>query len=181
MCSWGSCICAIMHVFPCGHCVATVWPLCGHCVATVGPLGICGFSAHCAFGLAARHDPTDRGDRTSRRDVLHLLRFGRCPASLVLALAGASGGEGKSLFLKPLVGTFGAGSAFESPEKGCFPPFSSARVKNLLLRHWRFQAEVLPWSAQCLLYGGSNVPVNRPQNVLGQLGHANTRAHRRYL
>ena len=36
---------------------------------------------------------------------------------------------------------------------------------------WRFNQVVLPYSTQCLLYDGSPVPIARPQNVQGQVGH----------
>ena len=36
---------------------------------------------------------------------------------------------------------------------------------------YRFGQDVLPYSTQCLLFDGSNVPVKRPQNVKGQEGH----------
>ena len=104
-------------------------------------------------------------------DVLHLLRVGRSPECPVLVLAGASGGEGKSFFLKPLLTMFGVAQVFESPVKGSFPLLGLLDSKLCFFDDWRFQTDVLPWSVQCLLYDGSNVPVNRPQNVQGQSGH----------
>ena len=105
------------------------------------------------------------------KDVFHLLQNGRAPTSPVLVLAGAAGGEGKSLFLKPLLSIYGQDNVFETPVAGSFPLLNVLNSKICFFDDWRFKCDVLPWNVQCLLYDGSNVPVNRPQNVQGQTGH----------
>lgn len=89
----------------------------------------------------------------------------------MLVLAGKSGGEGKSIFLKGLLSVFLPGQVFASPVAGSFPLMDLLPSKVCFFDEWRFDASVLPWAVQCLLYDGSNVPVNRPQNVPGQSGH----------
>ena len=63
------------------------------------------------------------------------------------------------------------GQVFETPVRGNFPCLGLLGSKVCFWDEWRFGTDVLPWSLQCLLYDGSNVPVNRPQNVAGQIGH----------
>ena len=104
------------------------------------------------------------------RDVLHLLNVSRSPDSLVLVLAGYSGGVWKSLVLTPLLTIYGDAQVFETPVSGSFPLLGILGSKVCFFDEWRFGVDVLPWSTQCLPYDGSNVPVNRPQNVPGQCG-----------
>ena len=105
------------------------------------------------------------------KDVLKLLTLGRSPDCPVLVLAGRSGGEGKSLFLKALLHVFLRGQVFAGPVAGSFPLLDLLSSKICFFDEWRFDTSVLPWPVQCLLYDGSDVVVNRPQNVAGQSGH----------
>ena len=102
--------------------------------------------------------------------VLEALKHGRSETTPVVVLAGAKGGEGKSMFFKGLAEVFGE-SAFHAPVKGSFPMVDIENAKMCFLDDWRFDEEVLPWSIQCLWYDGSPVPVARPQNVPGRAGH----------
>ena len=108
-------------------------------------------------------------------DVLQLLDNGRAPGTPVLVLAGKTGGEGKSLFLKALISVFGDAQVLDSPVPGNFPLLGLLDSKVCFFDEWRFDTSVLPWSLQCVLYDGSNVTVNRPQNVAGQVGHVKYR------
>lgn len=105
------------------------------------------------------------------KDILNLLERGRSPDTPVVVLAGALGGECKSMFLKPLKNVFAEGQVFNRPVKGNFPLLDLLDSKVCFFDEWRFDEDVLPWSLQQLLYDGSDVPVNRPQNVQGQTGH----------
>ena len=105
------------------------------------------------------------------KDVMLLLKNGRRPDSPVLVLAGSSGGEGKSLFLKALLTVFGDAQVFETPVRGNFPLLGLMESKVCFFDDYRFNMDVLPFSVQCLLFDGSNVPVNRPQNDKFQTGH----------
>lgn len=102
--------------------------------------------------------------------VLQVLKQGRSETTPVVVLAGAKGGEGKSMFFKGLAEVFGE-SVFGAPVKGSFPLVDIENAKVCFLDDWRFDEEVLPWSVQCLWYDGSPVPVARPQNVPGRVGH----------
>jgi len=106
------------------------------------------------------------------KDIFHLLEAGRSPGCPVLVLAGLSGGEGKSILLKAFFSLFMEGQVFGSPVAGNFPLLDLLNSKVCFWDEWRFDTAVLPWAVQCLLYDGSNVPVNRPQNVQGQSGHS---------
>ena len=92
-----------------------------------------------------------------------------------LVLAGKSGGEGKSLFLKALISVFGDAQVLDSPVAGNFPLLGLFDSKVCFFDEWRFDTSVLPWSLQCVLYDGSNVTVIRLQNVAGQVGHGKYR------
>ena len=105
-------------------------------------------------------------------DVYALLEKGRSPDTPVLDLAGRFGGEGKSLFLKALIALFGDEQVFASPVPGNYPLLGLLNSKVCFFVEWRFDTDVIPWSVQCLLYDGSSVTVNRPQNFKGQTGHA---------
>jgi len=109
------------------------------------------------------------------KDVLSLLTAGRSPSSPVLTLAGALGGEGKSIFLKAIINVIGQDQVFGSPVPGNFPMLGLLDSKVCFFDEWRFDQEVVPWAVQCLLYDGSGVTVNRPQNVAGQIGHTTYR------
>jgi hypothetical protein len=105
------------------------------------------------------------------RDIVELLTRGRSPDTPVLVLAGLQGGEGKSMLLKALLVIYLAAEVFHAPVKSNFPLVDILDSKLCFFDEWRFETDVLPWTVQCLLYDGSAVPVNRPQNIAGQVGH----------
>lgn len=104
-------------------------------------------------------------------DVYNALVSGRGETTRVIVLAGASGGEGKSFFLKGLASVFQAGEIFHSPARGSFPLLGIENAKVVALDDWRFTEDVLPFSVQCLWYDGSPLPVARPQNHTASMGH----------
>ena len=104
-------------------------------------------------------------------DVYQSLAQGRGPTVPVVVLAGAMGGEGKSVFFKALREVYGKHRVFPAPVAGNFPLIGIPGKKIAFLDDWRFNAAVLPYSLQCLWYDGSAVPVARPQNVPGAAGH----------
>lgn len=104
-------------------------------------------------------------------DILHSIESGRCESVPVIVLAGARGGEGKSLFLKALYAVFGEENVFSTPEKGNFAMVELPGKKAAFLDEWRFNDKVLSYAAQCLWFDGSTVTINRAQNVQGMTGH----------
>ena len=105
-------------------------------------------------------------------DVLNALHLGRSPTAPLLALAGALGGEGKSLFLKAFLSIYGDDNVFQPPDKSNFPLMGlSAGPKVAFLDEWRFVNPSVSFAQQCLWFDGSGVPVARPQNVRGAEGH----------
>lgn len=104
-------------------------------------------------------------------DMFRALQQGRDETTLVVVLAGASGGEGKSMFLKPLIPLFGSENVFPCPEPGTFPLLDLPGKKVVLLDDWRFNKTVLPFETQCRWFDGSAVRVQRPQNQNGVTGH----------
>ena len=105
------------------------------------------------------------------RDVYTALVHGRSETMPVVVLAGARGGEGKSIFLKGLWAVFGRERVFAAPDKGGFPLLGLESAKVAFLDEWRFNASVLPYAMQCLWYDGSALPIVRPQNIPGATGH----------
>ena len=105
-------------------------------------------------------------------DVCRSLTMGRGETVPVLVLAGARGGEGKSLFLKALLSVYGHEHVFQPPENSSFPLLDLPGKKVAFLDEWRFDDETLSFKTQCLWYDGSAVPVARPQNQAGVTGHA---------
>ena len=103
--------------------------------------------------------------------ILNVLASGRCESVPVVVLAGARGGEGKSLFLKALFSVFGDEHMFISPEAGSFPLMELPGKKVVFLDDWRFDDEVLSYATQCLWFDGSVVPINQRQNIQGVTGH----------
>ena len=104
------------------------------------------------------------------RAVVQALAQGRGETTPVVVLAGASGGEGKSLFLKALRSVFGDAAVF-SPAAGNFPMLGVERAKVVLLDEWRFHDAPVPCAVQNLWFDGSKVPITRPQNIPGVAGH----------
>ena len=104
-------------------------------------------------------------------DIKNALEVGRNESVPVLVLAGARGGEGKSIFLKALFKLFGDDHVFISPEEGRFPLVDLPGKKVAFLDEWRFDDQVLSYSTQCLWMDGSAVLINRPQNQQGICGH----------
>ena len=103
--------------------------------------------------------------------VVRSLALGRSPALRVMVLAGQYGGEGKSFLLAPLRGVFGIDCVQESPAGGNFPLLGLEDKSIALLDEWRFDEEVLRLATQLLWYEGKPVPVARPQNQAGVVGH----------
>ena len=103
-------------------------------------------------------------------DLYCALRDGRGETTPVIVFAGAHGGEGKSMFLKGLVPTFGSEFIFKGPVKGNYPFLGIDGSKVSFLDEWRFDEKVIPWSVQCLWYEGSPVPSPRPKTLPARLG-----------
>ena len=96
-------------------------------------------------------------------DVLDALSRGRSETTPVIVLAGRSGGEGKSVFLKCLHGIFeGPGFVFGTPEAGNYPLLDLPHAKVAFLDDFRFDPDVISWAALCLWFDGS---ASTPQNV----------------
>ena len=106
-------------------------------------------------------------------DVWGALRDGRSETTPVVVLAGLSGGEGKSIFLKALLNVFpGVGAIFNtSRESGNFPLLDLPNAKVAFLDEYRFDPEIISWASMCLWFDGSDLPIGRPQNVQGMSGN----------
>ena len=105
-------------------------------------------------------------------DVLRSLCEGRGETTPVVVLAGAQGGEGKSIFLKALFAVFEEEYVFQLPEKGNFPLLNlELGPKVVFLDEWRFVNKIVSFGTQCIWFDGSTVPVARPQNAPGASGH----------
>ena len=106
------------------------------------------------------------------KDVYNAMEKGRSEDVPVIVLAGSTGGEGKSVFFKPLLNVFKiADMVFVRPAKGQFHFIQLPDAKVVFLDEWRFDSEILPWALQCLWYDGSTLPITRPQNQAGASGH----------
>ena len=105
------------------------------------------------------------------RDVAHSLQEGRGEQTPVVVLAGAHGGEGKSLFLKCLFNVFGEDRVFNTPEVGKYPLLDLPGKKVVFLDDWRFDDTVLSFATQCRWFDGSAVAMAVPQNRTGMSGH----------
>lgn len=105
------------------------------------------------------------------QDIYHALAQGRSVTTPVLVLAGARGGEGKSILLKSLFEVYGIQHVFSKPAKGGFPLVDLPGRKVVFLDEWRFDDSIVSYSDQCLWFDGSILPINRPQNVPGAPGH----------
>ena len=104
-------------------------------------------------------------------DIMHALAEGRGPSAKVLVLAGRYGGEGKSFLLAPLRSIFGADGVQESPSPGSFPLMGLENKRVVLLDEWRFNSQVLRMATQLLWFEGKPIPLARPQNQAGVVGH----------
>jgi len=105
------------------------------------------------------------------RSVVQSLSFGRAPTTPVIAMAGRTGGEGKSFFLKGLIAVYGRSNIFFAPQHPAFPLLGLENAKLVLLYDFRFLGSVLPIATQCLWFDGSPLPIAQPQNVQGMTGH----------
>ena len=105
------------------------------------------------------------------RDVYTAICEGRTPTTPLVVLAGARGGEGKSVCLKALWSVYGSENVFPTPAKSNYPLLDLETKKVAFLDEYRFSAAVLPYAIQCLWFDGSVVPIARPQNVQGVTGH----------
>ena len=104
-------------------------------------------------------------------DVLEALKNGRSETTPVICLAGRQGGEGKSVFLKPLNELF-KGFVFNiTQDSGNFPLLDIMNAKVSFLDEFRFDPDVLSWASMCLLFDGSPVPVGTPKNTPGAMGN----------
>jgi hypothetical protein len=103
--------------------------------------------------------------------TLHALERGRHESVKALALLGRHGGEGKSMFLRPLDVLFGEEYVQRCPQPGRFPLLGIDTKKIALLDEWHFDTDILPMPLQLLWLEGKPVPVTLPQNVAGQSGH----------
>ena len=92
--------------------------------------------------------------------------------SHVFLRAGRIGGEGKSMFLKPLHTVFdGPGHVFGTPEAANFPLLDLPGAKVVFLYAFRFDPRCISGSTLDLWFDGSAVPIGRPQNVPGASGN----------
>ena len=83
-------------------------------------------------------------------DIFNALRDGRGPGTPVVVLAGAAGGEGKSLFFKPLHEVFPEDTqVFGNPGKTNFPLLDLEKARVAVLDEWRFEPFTLACTAQC--------------------------------
>ena len=105
-------------------------------------------------------------------DVLDALTKGRSESVPVMVFGGRSGGEGKSIFLKPLQMVFeGEGMVFNLPEEGNFALRDLPIAKVVFLDDFRFDADRLSWSTLDTWFDGSPVPIGQPQNIPGVTGN----------
>ena len=105
-------------------------------------------------------------------DIYDALQRGRSETTPVIVLAGNVGGEGKSMFLKPLFKIFSSkGSVFTSPKRGGFPLLGLPEAKVAFLDEYRFDPNVIDYATMCSWFDGSAVTISRPQNVSGATGH----------
>ena len=105
-------------------------------------------------------------------DIHHALVHGRGETTPIVVLAGARGGEGKSMFLKPLHNVYPSeGMVFARPATGGFPLIELPHAKVAFLDEYRWDPDILPFAIQCLWFDGSPVPVAQPQNQQGMIGH----------
>jgi hypothetical protein len=105
------------------------------------------------------------------RAVLASLENGRGPRTPVIVLAGARGGEAKSVFLKGLASVYRPTDIFHAPQPGSFPLMGLPTAKVAILDDFRFDQSVLAYQTMCLWFDGSPLPISRPQNQAGVTGH----------
>jgi hypothetical protein len=107
------------------------------------------------------------------KDVWAALRDGRSETTPVVVLAGLSGGECKSAFLKALSSVYDCdGDIFNlARESGNFPLLDLPHAKVAFLDDYRFNPETLSYASTCLWFDGSDLPIGRPQNVKGMTGN----------
>ena len=86
-------------------------------------------------------------------DILTSMKCGRSEQVPVIVLAGARGGEGKSMFLKPMLEIFGHEAVFCKPEKGNFPLVDLPGKKVAFLDEWRFDESIISYATQCVCQG----------------------------
>ena len=105
------------------------------------------------------------------RDILAALQDGRCESAPLIVLAGARGGEGKSLFLKALFSVYGLDHVFSCPDAGNFPLMELPGRKIAFLDEFRFNNGIVSYATQCQWFDGSTFSITRPQNMPGASGH----------
>lgn len=137
-----------------------------HAAAQVCP---CGGQWASKAAEVFRNNCIDPGDLFT--DIMHALAEGRGPSVKVVVLAGRYGGEGKSFLLAPLRSVFGADGVQESPSPGSFPLMGLENKRVVLLDEWRFNSQVLRMATQLLWFEGKPIPLARPQNQAGVVGH----------
>ena len=104
-------------------------------------------------------------------DIRNALANGRSETTPVVVLAGVCGGEGKSVFLKPLHSIFDRFVFNVTKEAGNFPWLDLPGSKVAFLDDFRFDEDALSFSSLCLWFDGSALPIGRPQNVRGATGN----------
>ena len=87
-----------------------------------------------------------------RRDVYSALDTSRSERTPVIVFSGARGGEGKSLYFKPLYTCFGFEYLCTTPQKGNFPVLDLPGKKAVLLDDWRFDATVSTSTGFCAIF-----------------------------
>ena len=75
------------------------------------------------------------------------------------------------MFPKGLWALFGYERVFPCPVRGSFPLLGLEAAKVAFLDEWRCNASVPPYSVQRLWFDESPVPIARPQNIPGAVGH----------
>ena len=105
------------------------------------------------------------------KSVLVALDEGRSPMCPIVTLAGVSGGEGKSFFLKGLAAIVGPEHVFWTPTHPSFPLHGLEDAKVVILDEFRFVKSVVPLATQCLWFDGSAVPIAKPQTAQGVASH----------
>ena len=107
--------------------------------------------------------------------VKRAIEEGRSEVLPVPTLVGREGGEGKSFFFAPLRPMFGEENVQGRPAGGGFSLLGLDRAKVCLLDEWQFGAESLELPVQFLWLEGKPVPIRKPQNSGGDIGHGTYR------
>ena len=108
-------------------------------------------------------------------DIYKSFQRGRSETTPVVVLAGAYGGEGKSIILFPIPAVLGDEYVQGHTNSGSFPLLGLEGKKIVILDEWRFAASALPLGIQLLWFEGKPVPLARPQGeYIGHLMYRGT-------